>query len=334
MAKEKGALAHSVVAVDLGGTKVLAGVVNPKGEILGMAKRPTKADAGVDTVVERIVKTVRDAVEDAGGEMSEIVAVASGAPGPLDPEKGVVRYPPNLPGWVNVPFAKMLSDGLDNVPVFIENDANLGILGEYILGAGQGYKNLAGFFVGTGIGGGLVLDGKLWQGSHKTAAEMGHMVVLAEGPVCGCGRRGCLEALASRTAIERDIWAGIKAGRESVVPEIMKRDRRERLTSGALAEAYAQKDDLVMDVFGRAQFYLGIAVSSIINLIDPEIVIMGGGVVEAMDDAFLEPIRRIAYQYTVNKLDARDVKIVRAALGDNSALLGAAVYARQRMGEM
>jgi glucokinase len=331
MPKDRGTNDQPVVGVDLGGTKVLAGVVSPTNEILATAKRATKAEAGVDVVVERLAKTVRDAVSGAGLELGDIAAVCSAAPGPLDPEAGIVRNAPNLPGWDNVPFARLVSEGLGGLPVFIENDVNLGTLGEFVLGAGQGYQNIVGIFVGTGIGGGIILDGKLWQGTHKTAGEIGHAVVLADGPVCSCGSRGCLESVASRTAIERDIWLGIKAGRESGVTGILKRDNRQRLTSSILAEAYAATDPLVTEVIGRAQFYLGVCVANIINLIDPELVILGGGVVEALDDSFLEPIRRTAYQYTLNKLDAKSIEIVPAKLGDNSALLGAAVYARQRL---
>jgi glucokinase len=155
--------------------------------------------------------------------------------------------------------------------------------------------------------------------------------LLADGPVCGCGKRGCVEALASRTAIERDIWAGIKAGRDSLVPEIMKRDNRDRLTSGVLAEAYQENDPLVTEVISRAQFHLGILTASIVNFLDPEMVIFGGGVVEALGTGLLEPIRRVAYQYFINKRNARDVQIVPAKLGDNAALLGAAVLARLKL---
>lgn len=326
----KNASDKPVIGVDLGGTKVLAGVVAPNGKILGVAKRPTTPGIGVEGVVERIAKTARDAAQDAGVPLSDVAAVCSGAPGVLNPEQGTVRYAPNMAGWEEVPFAKLLSKGLDGLPVYIENDGNLGLLGEHVLGAGVGYQDLVGIVVGTGIGGGLILDGKLWQGSHKTAAEIGHTILLAEGPVCGCGSRGCVEALASRTAIERDIMAGIKAGRESLVPELIKKSGRERLTSGVLAEAYSRDDLLVKEVMGRAQFYLGLLISSTINFIDPQIVILGGGVIEAMGDKFLEPIRRVAYQYPMNKRDARTVPIVAAKLGDYSALLGAAVNARRR----
>jgi glucokinase len=326
----KGAGDKPVVGTDLGGTKILAGVVDQNGKILGMAKRPTKADEGVEEVVSRISKTILDAVSDAKLDKSDIAAVCVVAPGPCNPEQGIVWSAPNLPGWEEVHLPELIKARLD-LPVFLENDVNLGTFGEFVLGAGKGYQDLVGIFVGTGIGGGLVLDGKLRQGFRCSAAEIGHMVILADGPVCGCGKRGCAEALASRTAIERDIWAGIKAGRESLIPEIMKRERRVQIPSGALAEAYRAGDPLVTEVLSKAQFYLGILVATCVNLIDPEAVILGGGVVEALGGEFLEPIRRVAYQYFMNQRDARRVNILQAKLGDNAALLGAAMFARQKV---
>jgi len=328
----KKSLDEPVVGVDLGGTKILAGVVSADGNVTGVSKRATRPERGADVVIGRIVKTVHDAVKAADAQMSGIAAVGVGAPGPLDPDQGIVWSTPNMVGWENVPLAKLLRKEL-GAPVFIGNDVDMGTLGEYALGAGRGARDVIGIFVGTGIGGGLVLDGKLRQGWRKAAGEIGHMVVLADGPVCGCGNRGCVEALASRTAIERDIWAGINAGRASLVPEIMQRSKRDRLTSGVLAEAFQSGDTLVTEVVGRAQFYLGILVASVVNLIDPEVVIFGGGVVEAMGESFLEPIRRVAYQYFINKRNAKSVKIVPAELGDNAALLGAAVLARRRLGK-
>jgi len=321
-----------VVGMDLGGTKILAGVVDAKGKILGQAKRATKPEGGVESVVDRMAKTVCEAIEAAGLREDDIAAVCSCAPGTIDAAQGVVRFAPNLHNWENVPLGKLLGDAL-NLPAFIENDVNLGTLGEYVLGAGQGISSVVGIFVGTGIGGGLILDGKLWGGWRGGAGEVGHTVVLAEGPVCGCGSRGCAEALASRTAIERDIWAGIKAGRPSLIPEIMKKDSRQRLTSGALAEAYNRGDPLVREVIGRAQFYLGVLVGNLVNIIDPQMVIIGGGVTEALGDAYLDPIRPVAYQYFINKRGAQEVAIVPAKLGDYAALLGAAVYARQRLND-
>jgi glucokinase len=326
----KGAMDKPVVGTDLGGTKILAGVVNQDGKIIGMAKRATRAHEGVEQVVTRISKTILDAVSDAGLDSSGIAAACVVAPGPSNPEKGIVWCAPNLPGWLDVPLPELLKARL-GIPVFLENDVNLGTFGEFVLGAGKGYRDLVGIFVGTGIGGGLVLDGKLRQGFRYSAAEIGHMVILADGPVCGCGKRGCAEALASRTAIERDIWAGISAGRESMIREITKSEKGQQIPSGALAEAYRAGDPLVTEVLSRAQCYLGLLVATCVNLIDPEAVILGGGVVQALGEEFLEPIRRVAYQYFMNKRDARSVSILQAKLGDNAALLGAAMFARQKL---
>lgn len=330
MAKE--AAAKPVVGVDLGGTKVLAGVVDREYKILQTTKKATKGEMGVDAVVERIARTVRAATKDAGLQLSDLGGVCSGAPGALNPEDGIVRFAPNIEGWENIPFAKLLSEQLSGIPVFIENDANLGALGELTLGVARGVRNMIGIFVGTGIGGGIVLDGKIWEGSHGTAGEIGHMVILADGPVCSCGNRGCLESVASRTAIERDIRLGLRAGRKSLIPQLTNGDTNGRMTSGVIAEAYNQHDPLVCEVINRSQHYLGIFIGSIINFVDPDMVVIGGGVAEALGEGYVEPVRDVAYQYAMNRRDARNVKIVLAELGDNAALLGAAVYARQRLG--
>jgi glucokinase len=324
--------AKPVVGVDLGATKVLAGVIDANCEIVATAKRATKGDQGVNSVVERIAKTVKESVKQAGLSLSDIAGVCSAAPGALNPDEGVVRFAPNLEAWQNVPFAHLLSEQLTGVPVFIENDGNLGALGELTQGVGRGVRNLVGIFVGTGIGGGIVLDGKLWRGTHMAAGEIGHMVILAEGPVCGCGRRGCLESVASRTAIERDIRLGLRAGRETMMGELIKRDGRDRITSGVVAEAYEKRDPLVYEVISRAQHYLGIFCGSVINFLDPQMIVIGGGVAEALGEAYVRPVRDIAYQYAMNRRDAQNVKIVLSELGDHAVLVGAAVYARQRLG--
>jgi len=321
-----------VVGVDLGATKVLAGVVNANHTILATAKRATKGGQGVEAVVERLAKTVKDAVKRADLSLDDIAGVCSAAPGALNPDDGIVRFAPNMEGWENIPFAHLLSEQLSGVPVFIENDGNLGALGELTLGVARGVKNMVGIFVGTGIGGGIVLDGKVWRGSHMTAGEIGHMVVLADGPVCGCGKRGCLESVASRTAIERDIRLGLRAGRDSMMAEWLEQGDRERITSGVLAEAYAKRDPLVYEVISRSQHYLGIFIGSIFNFIDPDMIVIGGGVAEALGEAYVEPVRAVAYQYAMNRRDARTAPIVLTELGDNAVLLGAAVYARQRLG--
>jgi len=291
------------VGIDLGGTKILAAVVEAEGQILAEAKQKTRPKDGPDAVIQRIADTACKAAQRAGVDWTAIRGVGIGAPGPIDPEAGLVCNPPNLPGWGEVALGPRLAEAL-GVPVYLENDVNLGTLGEYAQGAGRGTQDMVGIFVGTGVGGGLILDGK------------------------GCGRRGCLEALASRTAIERDIRLGLEAGRESMIPKLT-RGGKSRLTSGVLAKAYRRGDPLVTGVLGRAQWHLGLMTASIVNLIDPERVVFGGGVVEALDEEFLEPIRVTARQHYIQQTGADKVGIVPAELGDHAVAIGAAVLVAQ-----
>lgn len=327
--KKKAASVPSyVIGMDLGGTKILAAVVDKQGQIVAEAKQKTKADQGPDAVIERIAETARQAARTGHIRWQAIRGVGIGAPGPMDPDTGVVYTPPNLPGWEEVALGPRLSKAL-GVPVCLENDVNLGTLGEHALGVGRGTKDMVGIFVGTGVGGGLILDGKLRGGYRHAAAEVGHMIILADGPVCGCGKRGCLEAVASRTAIDRDIRLGLAAGRVSIIPELTEGGTK-HLTSGVLAKAWRKGDPLVTEIMRRAQLYLGMLTASIVNLVDPEMIVFGGGVVEALDDEFLAPIRVTARQYYIQQADADKIRIVAATLGDYAGVLGAAVLARQR----
>jgi glucokinase len=317
-----------VIGMDLGGTKILAAVVDKRGQIVAEAKQKTMADKGPDAVIERIAETAVQAA--AAGQIGwkAIKGVGIGAPGPMDPDSGTVYTPPNLPGWKEVALGPRLSEAL-GVPVCLENDVNLGTLGEHALGAGRGTKDMVGIFVGTGVGGGLILDGKLRSGYRHAAAEVGHMIVLADGPVCGCGKRGCLEAVASRTAIERDIRLGLAAGRESMISKLTVGGTK-RLTSGVLARAWRKGDPLVSEIMQRTQSYLGMLTASIVNLVDPEMIVFGGGVIEALGGDFLDPIRVTARQYYIQQTDAEKIRIVAATLGDYAGVLGAAVLTRQR----
>jgi glucokinase len=328
MAKKKHLTESHVIGIDLGGTKILAAVVDADGRIVAEAKVKTRPEKGPDAVIERMAQAAQEAVQRLKLGWDAIRGVGVGAPGPVDPDAGVVHHTPNLPGWEEVPLASQLGKSL-GVPVFLENDVNLGTLGEHVLGAGQGTKDMVGIFVGTGTGGGLILDGKLRSGYRHAAAEIGHMILLADGPVCGCGKRGCAEALASRTAIERDIWLGIGAGRKSLIPELTGGDP-ERLTSGVLAQAMREGDPLVSEVVARAQWYLGLLTASIVNLVDPEMVVFGGGMMEALGEEFLPPIRVTARQYFMQQTGTDRVRIVAAKLGDHAGVLGAAALARQK----
>jgi glucokinase len=327
MTNKKSSSGPYVIGMDLGGTKILAAVVDEKGEIVTEAKQKTRAEKGPDTVIGRIAETARQAARQAGLDWSEVKGIGIGAPGPMNPKTGVVYNPPNLPGWDEIALGPRLSDIL-GVPVCLENDVNLGTLGEHALGVGRGTRDMVGIFVGTGVGGGLILDGKLRSGYRHAAAEVGHMIVLADGPVCGCGKRGCLESVASRTAIERDIRLGITAGRKSQITKMLA--EKGRMTSGVLAKAWRKRDPLVTEVMSRAQWHLGLLTASIVNLVDPEMIVFGGGVAEAMGDEFLKPIRVTARQYYIQQAGADKVRIVLATLGDYAGVLGAAVLARQQ----
>jgi len=327
MAKESEKTNDLVVGVDLGGTKILAAVVTADGKIMGQAKRKTKPETGTESVIERIVKTVDDALASAKTLRSEVRAVGIGAPGPIDPDTGTVLMAPNLNGWENVPLAKTLSEQL-GMPVFLDNDVNVGTLGEFVYGAGRGAKDVIGVFVGTGIGGGLIIGGQLRSGARHAAGEIGHMIVLAEGPYCGCGNRGCIEALASRTAIVNSLRMAMQSGRKTVLTEALAGGGVERLSSGVLAQAWKSNDTLTVEVLTRVQYYLGLHLASLVNFLDPELIVLGGGVIEALGEDFLQPIRRVAYQHFTQRRDASQVKIVLSQLGDNAGILGAAVAAR------
>ena len=317
-----------VVGVDMGGTKILAAVINAKGEIVQQAKRATKPKKGPEEVIERITRCIREAIDSTELKPSQIRAIGIGSPGPLDPETGVIIFAPNL-GWSNVPLKAKLEANL-SIPTFVDNDVNVGTLGEYAFGAGRGVKNLVGIFVGTGIGGGIILDGKLFHGVNKTAGEVGHMIVEVKGPRCGCGNFGCLEAVASRTAITRDLQKAIlKKGKKSKLTEL-NGGNLDLIRSKAIARAVKHGDKPTIKVVQRAAKYLGISVASIVHFLNPEMVVLGGGVVEAMGDSLLDPIRHAAAEYALpTTMDG--VQIVAATLGDNAGVIGASVLARERL---
>lgn len=314
-----------VVGIDLGGTKILAAAVGSGGRILGRAKRSTKSEQGQKAVLDRMAECAREAVANAGLSFADVQGVGIGAPGPLEPEEGVVIFAPNLSGWKNVPVKASLEKTLRK-PVFLDNDVNVGTLGEHALGAGKGVGDLVGIFIGTGIGGGVILNGRLHRGFNKTSGEIGHMMIEKGGPKCGCGNRGCLEALASRTAIARDIAAAIRSGKRSVLGRRGNIDPSE-LKSGDISRALKAGDGVALRVIRRAARAIGVSVVNVIHLLNPEMIILGGGAMAFGD--FLLPVVRKTVAKRALPLTADNVKIVPALLADDSGVLGAAVLALQ-----
>ena len=318
-----------IAGIDLGGTSMQVLIVDRRNNILAEAKAPTRRAKKPLAIVDDIATAVEEAMTGAGLKRSSLAGASIGAPGPVDRERGVVHEAPNL-GWIEFPLGPALAKRL-RVPVVLENDVNAGTVGEHVLGAGAGASNLIGIFVGTGIGGGIIANGKLYEGSHGGAGEIGHMLIVIDGPLCGCGHRGCIEAVASRTAMERDVRAAIKRGQRSVVFELMKRKNKTRMTSSVISAALKRKDPVMQEVMERAQRYLGILVANVVNLLDPECVVIGGGLAGRLGEQYVGPIREYAHEHFFREKDVKRVRVVPGKLADNAGAMGAVALARRRL---
>ena len=318
--------AEYVVGVDLGGTKILSGVFDHSLECIGTAKLSTKSQRGVDKVVERIARCAQDAVDEADLTFKQVAGVGIGAPGSVDFDSGTVLFAPNLEGWKEISLKKELEKAL-GVPVFVENDCNISALGVYVAELKSKPRSMVGIFVGTGIGGGFIIDGELYSGSGHTAGEIGHMVLEVSGPKCGCGNKGCFEALASRTAIFQQIKAGVKDGQKTILTEMLGDDLAD-LRSGDLRKAIRRGDKFVDRIIEGAAEYIGIATANLVNVLNPEVVVLGGGVIEALADEMMSVIVETTKDYAMAGA-LKGVEIIASKLGDNAGITGAAVLARK-----
>ena len=305
------------ICLDVGGTKVLGAIFNEKDEIIYRLKKRSNSEGEGSADVEKvIISVVEEMIKESGIDRSKLNAIASCAPGVIDQDKGIVLFTPNLP-WRNYDIAGAMKKKF-GVPFYVGNDVNLGVLGEYKFGAAQGYKNIVGFFPGTGMGGGLILDGKLFTGNQFKAAEYGHMILDPEGPLCGCGQRGCLEAFSSKKGMSDYIRQQVGRGRECMLAEDVQNGV---FRSKRLKKALSKKDQVAMEAVDRACHYLAIATGNMINTISPDLVLYGGGIMEAMGELFLEKILKELDRYCMTSIRPTvDVKI--AALGDDSILYG------------
>jgi glucokinase len=304
-----------VFAVDLGGTHLRVALVDDTGRILEQLKQETpKGDSA-----ECIVNALANAAAQWTDEKQRVVATSIMVPGAVDANKAVVLQAPNLPSLVNFGLKAALEKRL-GWPVFLENDANAAAVGEMWLGAARGCRDVMSITLGTGVGGGLILDGKLWRGSHGTGGEIGHTTVDPfSGLKCKCGNTGCLELFASATAI-------VRMARESLSLYPETKLKRDELTAKRVYEAGRDGDELALAVFKRFGMYLGIGLANIINLIDPEIIVISGGAANGWDLFAREMYRQV--EERAFRITARQVKIARAECGDNAGLLGAARLAQ------
>ena len=311
----------SVLGIDIGGTKLAAGVVDADGRMLERGEVPTLAYEGLEPVLERIVGLGRELLAWAAAQKEPVRRIGIGCAGPLDLKAGKVFDPPNLPGWSEVSLVRHIESAL-GLPAFLENDANAAALGEFRYGAGRGVRSLVYFTVSTGIGGGIILDGNVWHGLKDAAGEAGHMTVCPDGPVCGCGNRGCLEAMASGTSIARRAREAVAAGRPTRLREVPV------VTSADVVHLAQEGDAVAREVWEAAVKYLGIGVASVITLLAPERIVLGGGVTRAGDFLF-EPLR-VEVRRRVKLMPVESVLVLPAALGPDVGILGAAAVA---MGE-
>ncbi len=305
------------ICLDVGGTKVLGAIFNEKDEIIYRLKKRSKSGGEGSADVEKvIIGVVEEMIEKSGIERDKLNAIASCAPGVIDQDRGVVLFTPNLP-WRDYDMASSMRKKF-GVPFYVGNDVNLGVLGEYHFGAGRGYKNIVGFFVGTGMGGGLILNGSLFTGNQFKAAEYGHMVLDPEGPLCNCGQRGCLEAFSSKQGMSAYIRQQAARGRETVMAEAVQGGV---FRSKKLRQALKDGDKVAEEAVDRACHWLAVAAGNMINVISPDLILFGGGVIEAVGDLFLEKILSEVDRYCMPAIRST-VDIKNASLGDDSILYG------------
>lgn len=315
------------VGFDLGGTKMMATVFDRKFRPLGSRRRKTKGAEGGSAGVERMMKTINEALADAGVPASRLGGIGVGLPGPLDLEKGIIIEASNL-GWKNVKLRQMLADKY-KCPVVLANDVDAGTFGEYRFGAGKGARCVLGVFPGTGIGGGLIYEGKIFRGKSRSCLEIGHMMVDPRGRICGCGRRGCLETVASRLAIAADVAMAAYRGETSFVYEAAGTDLAD-IRSSLLADAIKAGDKVVEKIIRNAARRIGEAVASASNLLAPDVVLLGGGLVEALSGIFVEEVRATVTGRVMDSF-ARSITVTAATLGDDATVLGAAALVAEQV---
>jgi glucokinase len=317
-----------VLGIDIGGTKLAAGVVTLTGEQLSQDRVPSLAAEGPAKVIERLIELSRRTVALAGISMDEIIAAGVGCGGPLDPKTGMIMEPPNLPGWVDVPLVKILQDAL-GIPVYLDNDANAAALGEHRFGAGRGVENMVYLTISTGIGGGIIIGNKLYQGQNGNAGEIGHMSLAINGRPCNCGSRGCLEAYASGTNIAARAREAVGAGEKSLLTELA--GSPDNISGETIMAAMQAGDSVATRIWDETMEILGAGIANVINIFNPQRVVLGGGITN-FGDLLFGPIRRIALSRAMGPL-AQVAEIVPAQLGGQVGVLGAAAVALEHVSE-
>jgi glucokinase len=316
-----------ILGIDLGGSKILTAVVNSRGEMLSSDESATPATEGREVVIQSIVDSAHSALGQASRTISEISAIGIGAPGISNPEAGILFTSPNLPGWRNVLLRDIIQNKLGK-KAFLINDANAAALGEFYFGAARGVRNFIYVTLSTGIGGGIVIDGKIYGGAIGAAGEVGHMTIDDKGPICNCGNRGCWETLASGTALAREARHRIKESIRTLILEYAEGDV-EKVTAEVIHSAAEQGDSLAKKLISRTGYYVGVGLANLINIFNPELIVIGGGL-SNIGDMLLKPAFKTAGERAYKEA-FQAVRFASPELGRNSGVLGAAAFALREM---
>jgi len=316
-----------ILGIDLGGSKILTAAVNSRGEMLSSDESITPATEGREAVIQSIVESSHRVLKQAGVAISEIYAIGIGAAGISNPETGILFTSPNLPGWRDIPLRDIIQEKLGK-KTFLTNDANAAALGEFYFGAARGTRNFIYITLSTGIGGGIVIDGKIYSGAIGAAGEVGHMTIDDGGPICNCGNRGCWETLASGTALAKEARHRIKEGVRTSILEYAEGDV-EKVTAQTVHSAAEQSDSLAKELIARTGYYVGVGLANLINIFNPELIVIGGGL-SNIGDMLLKPAFKTAGERAYKEA-FQAVRFASAELGRNSGVLGAAAFALQEM---
>ncbi len=314
-----------VLAIDIGGTKIIAAIISDEGRLMAREYCLTLADEGPQAVINRIFSTIDRLLGLRNIDLSQLHSISIACAGAIDFDRGIVTLSPSLPGWQDIPLRDIVKEKY-GVNTFLLNDASAAVLSEHRFGAGRGVNNLIYITVSTGIGSGIMINGQLYSGASGGAGEIGHTTIDVNGPRCSCGNIGCLEMFASGTAMAREAIRRIKAGERSSLIKITK-GKIENITAEEVSLAAQGGDSLALEVILQAATYLGVGLVNLVNVFNPEMIIVGGGM-SKMGDLLLNPARQVVKERAYPLL-AQAVRIVLAELGDNAEVLGAAIFARQ-----
>ncbi|MFC1967079.1 ROK family protein [Chloroflexota bacterium] len=314
------------LGIDLGGTKILTAVIDDEGNLLSREHSITPASEGPEAVVRAVLKSTEHSLQQAGVSVKDVEAIGIGAPGLSNPETGILYTSPHLPGWRDAPLRNIIEQKLGG-RAFLINDANAAAVGELHFGAGRGARHFIYITVSTGIGGGIIINGKIYTGASGTAGELGHMVIDDDGPTCNCGNRGCWETLASGTALAKAARTRIKDGAVTSIPKYA--GDPDRINAEAVHQAALDGDKLALELIDRVAYYLGVGLANLVNLYNPEVIVIGGGL-SNIGDMLLQP----AYAEAGRRAFPQPygaVRFARAELGRDSGVIGAATYALERI---